>query len=374
MPVNDRQDIVQQATIPDNLDQPVRFGAITELVKDTFVLELRHFFNTAYTQARVGELPRIDKYAVAIDVATDPLETAVNLIRSYPDITEDLPLMAVLATTGKNMRLSISDHFTSLVVPSAKVISTVDGPFVLADGMTIELTSNPDGVESSQRTSTFKFPSFMFPDIANATLDQVISVINFQALYVTAYKEKNGPSTKLAIRAGGPNGTQFPNKITITGGTALAALGFTVAQTDQNYGVGKKAYNRHHIVSDLVLGIEVVTESENVRTEITDLLYDFVTYALSDRMYTFYGRSSYDSGVGDETYQIIIRDNEITLSGEQETPRLNDNRDKLYINRLNIPVTAIQFSDRTATNLDGTITTPLVQATVVTSDDLPEPN
>lgn len=374
MPVNDRQDIVQQATVPDNLDQPTRFGAITELVKDTFVLELRHFFDTSYGQARIGELPRIDKYSVAGDISTDPLETAINLIRSYPDITEDLPLVAVLATTGKNMRLSISDHYTSLVVPAAKVVGSTNGPYALTDGDTIVLESQPDGVPASLRTSTFKLPAFMFANIAAATLDEVIAAINFQALYVKAVKEKVGTDVRLAIQGGGPNGTQFPNKITITGGTALAALGLTIAQTDQNYGAGKKAYHRHHMVSDLTVGIEVVTESENVRTDITDLLYDFVTYVLADRMFTFYGRSSFDNTVGDETYQIIIRDNEITLSGELETPRLNDNRDKLYINRINIPVTAIQFSDRVATNFNGTITTPLVQPTLVVTDDLPEPN
>jgi hypothetical protein len=149
MPVNDRQDIIQQPTIPDDLDQPPRFGAITELVKDAFLLELRHFFDTAYTQVRLGELPRIDKYSVAVDILTDPLETAVNLIRSFPDITQDLPLIAVLATTGRNMKLGISDHITSLVVPKAKVVSSINGPYTLSDGMTIELTSTPDGKASS---------------------------------------------------------------------------------------------------------------------------------------------------------------------------------------------------------------------------------
>lgn len=375
MSVNDRQDIVQQATVPDNLDQGPRFGTVTELVKDVFVLELRHFFNTAYTQVRNGELPRIDKYSVAVDVTTDPLETAVSLIRSYPDITEDMPLIAVLATTGRNMRLSISDHLTSIVVPNAKVISNVHGPYALTDGMTLIVESQPDGVVSSIRQSTFKFPAFMFQNIAAATVDEIVSVINFQALYVTAYKENVGGEIRLAIKAGGPNGTQFPNKITIkTGGTATAILGFAVDQTDQNYGVGKKAMFRHHTCSDVTMAIEVVAESENIRTELTDLLVSFLTYVLADRKYTFYGRSTYDSTIQDETYQIIIRDNEISLSGESEIPRQGDMRDKIYVNRITVPVTALQFSDRTATNANGSITTPLVQLLIQPNDSLPEPN
>lgn len=372
--VNDRQDIVQQATIPDNLDQPVKFGAITELVKDAFTLELRHFFSARYTQTRVGELPRIDKYSVAIDVSTDPLETAVNLIRNYPDITEDLPLIAIMATTGRNMKLGFSDHFTSIVVPPAKVVGTLAGPYTLTNNMTIILTSQPGGTVSSLKTSTFRLPSYLFQNITAATLDEVVAAINFQALYVQAYKEQVGAALHLGIRGGGPHATQFPNKITITGGTALAALGLAVAQTDQNYGAGKRAAYRHHICADITVAIEVVAESENVRTEITDLLYDFWAYVLADRKYTLYGRSTYDNTVQDETYQIIIRDNEIALSGEQETPRLSDQRDKLYINRLNIPVTALMFSDRTATNFNGSTTTPLIQLITEAKDDLPEPN
>lgn len=374
MPINDRQDIVQQPTVPDNVDQPTRFGALTETVKDAFLLEIRHFFNTAYTQARVGELPRIDKYSVSADTSTDPLETAVNLIRSYPDIAEDLPLIAVLATTGRNTRLNIGGNLTSLVVPDAEIVSSSGGPFILTDGATIQLESQPGGTIKSKVQSTFTLPAAMFSNIANVTIDELVAVINMQALYVQAYKHISGSQVRLAIKAGGPDGTQFPNKITMLGGTALSALGFSVGQTDQNYGAGKHAMYRHHISGDINIGIEVVSESENVRTELTDLLYDFVTYVMADRMYTLYGRSTYDSAIGDETYQIIMRDNEISLSGEQETPRLGDTRDKIYVNRLNIPVTAIMFSDRVATNANGSVTTPLISPILIYSDDLPAPN
>jgi hypothetical protein len=376
MPILDRQDIIQQATVPDNLDQPPKFGAITECVKDAFLLELRHFFNTAYTQARVGELPRIDKYAVAGDVSTDPLETAVNLIRSYPDIAEDLPLIAVLATTGRNSKLCISGHHVALVVPDAKVVSSIDGPFVLTytnTPLTITLTSQPDGTVAGQQTSTFTLPNSMFLNIAAATLDEVISAINIQALYVQAFKDVTGPVVRLGIKAGGPSGVSFPNKITLTGGTALAALGFTVGQADQNYGAGKHALYRHYMAADLGVEIEVVAESENVRTELTDLLYDFVSYTLADRMYTFYGRSTFDNAIADETYQIIIRDNEISFGGEQEVPRTGDPRDKIYINRLSIPVTAIMYSDRIATDKSGAAIQALPPNLVIL-ENIPLPN
>jgi hypothetical protein len=374
MPVPNRQDLGQIATVPDNLTQPPRFGAIHELVKDAFVLELRHFLSTANTRLRDGELPRIDKYAVAIDTKVDPLETAVSLIRSYPDITEDLPLIAILATTGRNLKLSISDKFTSMVVPPAKVVGSVSGPFVLTDGMDLEITTQPDGVATNVVTSRFVFPAFMFTNIAAATPEEIVYAINFQALYATAYVVTSGASKYIGIRAGGPQGTTFPNKITITGGTALAALGLIVNQTNQNYGADKQAYERHHMAAELTVAIEIVAESENVRTDISDLLYDFFSYVMADRKFQFYGRSVFDESILDETYQIILKDNQISFSGEQEVERVGDPRDKLYINRISIPVVAIQYSDRIITDAQGTTVTPLINIGLISNFDLPEPN
>lgn len=382
MPIQDNPNLNQQtATQPLNVKQPARFGGISELAKDTFVTELTYFLNTKYTGLRSGELPRVDKYSVAVDVTQDPLETAVSLIRTYPDVAEDLPLIAVLATTGQNKRLSISDHFTSLTVPAAQVVSTLGpGPFVLADGMTLQITSQPDGVQtypdgtSAIVTSNFTFPSFMFADITNATLAEVVRCINFQALYAHALIQVSGPTSNLAVRAGGPQGTSFPNQITIVNGTAVIPLGFTNGQNNANFGVGKQAYDRHHICADLTVAIEVVAESENVRTELSDLLYDFLTFVMADRKYQFYGRSSFDSSILDETYQIIIKDNEISFSGEQEIPRSNDPKDKLYINRVTVPIIAIQYTDRIITNSAGSTVTPLINIIMVGDDSLPIPN
>lgn len=373
MPVKDRTDLGPIPTVPDNLDQGPRFGGITETVKDAFVLELRHFFNVNNTRLRTGELLRVDKYAVSLDVATDPLETAVNLIRSYPDITEDMPLIAVLAATGQNLKLAIADNYVHMAIPVARVVGG-PGPFVLSDGMTVTISTTPTGHSTEITQSTFKFPAFMFANIASATLDEVISAINFQALYVLAEKVTIGGVQRLGLRAGGPNGKQFPNCVTILSGPAAIPLGFTVNQTNKNYGAGRQAYNRHCISANLTIGLEVVTESENVRTELSDLLFDFFSFVMADRQYQFFGRSVFGDDTVDESYQIIIKDGDISLSGEQEVPRPGDPKDKIYVNRINIPVTAIQYTDRIIVNSSGTVATPVTSITMLESQDLPEPN
>ena len=376
MPVKDRSDLSPIPTTPLNNDQPPRFGGITELVKDAFVIELTNFMNTGYSRLRPGELPRIDKYQVALDVDTDPLATAVNLIRSYPDIMEDMPLLAVLAATGNNLKLSFSDKYVSTMVPAAEVRSTItNGVYALSGGQTLDIETHPSGRPEQVVHSSFKFPSFMFSNISSATLDEVIYVINFQALYCNAFKFKNPDGTySLGIRAGGPHGKEFPNKIKIVGGTSLSALGLTAGQEDQNYGPGKKVFTRHAISANMTVGIEVVTESENVRTELSDLLFDFLTFVMADRQFQFLGRSTFEDSVQDETYQIIIRDNEVSISGEQELPRPSDPKDKIYVNRINVPVTVIQYTDRYIVNASGQPTYPITGVTLVTNEDLPEPN
>jgi hypothetical protein len=197
----------------------------------------------------------------------------------------------------------------------------------------------------------------MFASIGAATVDEIIKAINAQALYAVAYKTYAG---NLALKAGN-YGMGFPNSITITGGTGRAALGFTINQTDQNFGPGKQAMERHCISATISLGLEVVAESENIRT-------------MADRQFQFYGRSVFDESVADEYYQIIIKDSEVQLSGEQETPRLNDPKDKLYINRITVPCIVIQYTDRIITDSKGNIATP-VRGLVIQADlSLPTPN
>lgn len=374
MPVNDRSDLSIIPTVPSNTDQPPRFGGITELVKDAFVTELANFMNTGYSRLRPGELPRIEKYQVALDAESDPLATAVNLIRSYPDIMEDMPLLAVLAATGGNFRLNIAGNYVSTMVKAAEVYGAT-GTYALSNNQTLEIETHPSGRPNEVVKSSFRFPEYMFSNMLDATLDEVIQAINFQALYCTAFKHKNEAGQYcIGLRAGGKSGVEFPNKIKIVGGTALEALGFELDQEDKNYGAGKKVFTRHAISANMTVGIEVVAESENVRTELSDLLFDFLTFVMADRQFQFLGRSTFDPNVQDETYQIIIRDNEVSISGEQELPRPSDPKDKIYVNRLNVPVTVVQYTDRHVVNQAGVPTFPSPGITLITNDDLPEPN
>jgi hypothetical protein len=96
----------------------------------------------------------------------------------------------------------------------------------------------------------------------------------------------------------------------------------------------------------MTVSLVVGTEGDTVRTELTDLLYEFFTMVLDDRQYTLWGRSL-NSDIPDEDYQIVIIDKDVALAGEQEVPRPDDPKRKIYINRLNIPILMMQYTDRT---------------------------
>lgn len=368
MPVNDRKDLGQIPTTPDNLTQRPRFGAMTEVVKDAFVTELRQFFSTANNRIRTGELPRIDKFAVSVDPVTDPLETAVSIVRSFPDIAENLPTIAVLSATGKNLKLDLGNKFVDHVVVAAQVTGSIAGPFVLTDGMTITVRSYPLGPDEYY-DSTFTFRTYMFSNIAAATASEVVQAINAQAEFVTAFMSTTG---RVSMRAGRAyEALHFPNQIAIQTGTAVTPLGFTDGQTASNTGGSNIIYGRYHMAADLTVTLEVMAESENVRTELSDLLYDFMSYTLADRKWQFYGRSAFDASVLDEYYQIIIRDNEITFAGESDMPRQNDQKDKIYVNRMTIPVTAILYSDRILVDRNGLPLVPQTRPNLQFREDLP---
>jgi hypothetical protein len=114
-----------------------------------------------------------------------------------------------------------------------------------------------------------------------------------------------------------------------------------------------------------------VAEDYNVRTELTDLIWNFFTYQMNDRGYTFLGRSTFDPNIKNETYQIVLKPDP-SMSGEQEVPRPGDEKDKLYVNRINVSMTTMQYMDKAVVK-PGT-TTPLYITDINLDESIPDKN
>jgi len=346
-----------EPTIPDDGTDPPRFGQIIETTKDAFVTELKKFFDrNRITNSRLREIPTIKKFDFSFKRSESSYETAVKIIRKMPDINENLPLVAVLAATGRNLPMGIGGQFVAPVSARTFVQGSQIEPFNLEDNQTlIYQTITP---QKERLTSVVLFRDHRFSNIAAATAQEVVDEINFQALYARASVGEGG---RINLAYGGPvsgpQGNSVSGDIEIGDeesdpGTAAAALGFSPGQKSEYSAT--TPFNRYHQAMSLDIAIEVVSEDENIRTELADLVWSFFTFYMDERDYMFLGRTIFDPSIPNETYQVIIKPDP-SMAGESEVPRPGgDERDKLYVNRLNVPVTTLWYTDRAVVSSGGT--------------------
>lgn len=342
-----------EPTIPNDLQDPPRFGQTVETTKDAFALELTKFFNRAeITQSRINEIPTIRKFDISLKPSESSHETAVKIIRKLPNIDENLPLVAILGATGRNLSMGIGGPYVTSVSPRVLVSTSLQEPFVLADKQTLKFrTITPD---KQERTTTIIFRDSRFADITQATAAEVIKEINFQSLFARGIVNSDGG---VDLSYGGPGdggkvtGDIIVGDVSGDAGTAATGLGFIPGQTAIYTSVTPQ--NRYIKASYVDIGIEIVAEDDNVRTELTDLVESFFTFYVSERDYTFLGRSTFDNTIPNETYQVIIKPDP-SMAGESEVPRPGgDEKDKLYVNRLNVPVTTMLYTDRSVITSSG---------------------
>jgi len=345
----DKLDKRPTQTIPDDKADPPRFAQPLETTKDAFVLELRRFFDRAgQSVSKLDELPTIRKYDLSFKANESSHETAVGLIQKFPNINEDLPLVAVLGATGRVMQMGIGTTFVGQVHKPAIVSGTIQGPFDLTSTSAQTIVFKTSGADGNEFTSTIILRPSRFTTITQATAAEIVEEINFQSLYASAYPADTG---EVVLAYGGPCNSGNGD-VEIVGGTAIPIIGFTVGQKS-DYRLNTP-YNRYCQSTSLDISMEVVAEDPNIRTELSDLIWNFFSFQMDDRDYMFLGRSIFNETIQNETYQVIIKPDS-SMSGEQEIPRPGDEKDKLYVNRVNVSVTTIQYVDR-AVFVPGTTT------------------
>lgn len=354
------EDLSQRANIPtlplDELD-PFRFAQLTETAKDCFQRELYDFFSyrVPQFQTRKIEVPTLEKYNLGFNANDTAIETFTRIILQHPDVLERLPLVAITTATGSNLKLGLGTHLVASVNPAARVKSTKVGPYALVEDDRIAFATYPNGSKDPV-ISYVTFVSLMIPDLAHATADEVVAVAKAQLLYVTAAKTLySKPVGVIRFDAIGPfSPDPYPNSIEVLGPphstqNALDVLGFMAGQKDT--ASDHNPANRYQLAMNLTVGLDIGAESENERRELTDLLTYFFSLEMDKRKFVFYGRSVFDDEVPNEWYQVILKDQH-SLSGESEIPRQSasgEQRDLIYINRLQVPITIVDYVDRELT-------------------------
>jgi hypothetical protein len=368
MPVNDMS-FGPYATTPDNPLQNVKLGTLTELAKDAFVLELRHFFDNQITNLyRKDQVPLIQKYAIPTSGpqgTNDPFETSIQLFRQYPDLTQKLPFIAVLGSTGQTLKMGLSTRFVDQIQVPGILTATKSEPYTIntynylnptnfnnptippADYL--EIATYPSGFSLGQTINKVYFQPQFFVNPAQAKASEVATAMGFQiAPYGPAgFKAgtDGGSPAKLTLC---PTIFKTPNSIQVVGGStnALAQFGFqTNAQVANSIG------RRYMNAGTITISLQVGAQGDNIRTEVTDLLDMFLNLEQDDKNYEFIGRTLTNSGIPDETWQVIIQDANMAFAGETEIPRPDDPNKKIFLNRINVPVHVIQYFDRIGTPL-----------------------
>ena len=357
MPIDDLSVRRNIPTLPLDPKDPPRFSQLTEVVKDAFQIELSRFFdyNQQYFYLRKAETPTIEKYNLGFSANDTAIETFTKVIRQHPDVLEKLPLIAITTAAGSNQKLGFNTQFVSAVQMPARLKGSNTGPFALVDGDKIAFRTKPDG--RNYAITTILFKSQLFSNIAAATLDEVIAAIAVQSLYITPKKTVYvSPVGVLRVDAIGPLAGAYPNEITVLGApysttNALTQLGFVANATDLS--TARPPSNRYQQAANLTVGFDLGAESENERTELSDLMNNWLSLVMDERDYTMYGRTVFEDDFrlddgGSENYQIIMLDRH-SISGDSEIPKQagsGEAKDLINVNRITVPITIIDYVDR----------------------------
>lgn len=129
--------------------------------------------------------------------------------------------------------------------------------------------------------------------------------------------------------------------------------------------------NRYIQGAQRTIQLLVLTDDDNTRTELFDLIWTWATFTLEEKYFTFHGRSGFEGQtVQNETFQICIVP-PVTDGGLSEVPRPGDGTGKIHIGTISLNLILTRYIDRDVF-FPGTDTPFIVQpGTLVFNDTLP---
>jgi hypothetical protein len=340
-----------RGTVPLDPRNPPRFGQLIETVKDAFAAELNRFFksNSDDIRAKLGEFPAIEKFAIGAGSTSTSMETVMNLIMSYGNTLDKYPMIAITSANDKEFVLGLGSTIVCSGQQAPRLTAGNEGPFNLQDGWTLRIRTWPLGLTGDPVETTILFKDFLFPDIANATVQDVIQAWNAQALYTQARESGDG---FLQIVSGGPCASGAKNGLEIIGGTpdCLLALGYSEGQidlyTDHTSGPASPA-QRYGVAGKMTINLDVVSDDLNTRTQLADLVRSFFTFYTDRQYFQFQGRSYLDDSIDPPEWYQIVLDRKFSWAGEYQRARQGgEQKSYLYSIRGSVPVFAADFIDR----------------------------
>lgn len=169
---------------------------------------------------------------------------------------------------------------------------------------------------------------------------------SFTAALVGRYVTLSGTSDDgrhLITAVGSPNSLSF----TSTSGVPEVFSGsYFIGARDSSSNPARPVMNRYHVAMGLNVTIDILAESPNERRELLDLVLALFLFEMEIKHFTIYGRGIFEPDLyPDEHYQISISQ-EVNDGGQQEYPRGEDQKNKIYAARVVVPLSILWYIDR----------------------------
>lgn len=337
----------------DPKDLP-RFAQLSETAKDTLAKELTEFLTvTDSITDKERILPNIQKFSVGS--SKDDLETVVNIIMAYADTPQKFPMISITSVSNRERKMALGGNYVATVQYPPSIVGTKLGPFNLASSFStpyyLSIKTFPNGPLNDPVTSTITFSNSLFSDLTNVDIETLSRVVNkTQALYYSFESDSLG---HLRISAGGLLGKSSQNSIEVVDGSSevLNVLGFSIGDSDSFSNPNNSPKNRYGVASDMTINIDVVADSINTRSELSDLVNTFFTYYMEKRRFEFFGRSYFDRDLGHQEWYHIVLKNQFSWSSEVTRPRQGGEQyEQIYAVRGSVPIFIEDFIDKSLVN------------------------
>lgn len=212
-----------------------------------------------------------------------------------------------------------------IVPPTALSLITASTPRTIAEPVVGTITVDGNGTMTLTRGGTDTFP------VGVADPGKTITVTG------SPYLPNNGRYVIL---------TRTDTAVTFAhpGGQAASA-DWSIGLQDDWKNVARPPKHRYAMAWDLTLELQTLTEDENTRQELSDLIISFLTFYMEQQHFTLLGRSVTDESVTGEHWQIVLLPN-IRAGSEVEVARTDDGIDKIYTARFDVSLNISMYIDR----------------------------
>lgn len=119
-----------------------------------------------------------------------------------------------------------------------------------------------------------------------------------------------------------------------------------IGARDDSFNPARPPANRYGYMFDVGVQIQVLTDDDQTRDQVSDLVSSFLAFFAEQQLFTFLGRSMFDETILGENYQIVIV-SDLSTASEDEIPVGGSQYDKFYADIFSFTCHVSQYIDRT---------------------------